>query len=86
MVPCYWAVVKANRDRFTLESAGAALTAQHNLLSRALQVLTDPSARADLAASLGLLMRVIGRVPPSTLTAPNEDPWLYFYEDFSGCV
>ena len=68
-------------DPLTLASAEAALTAQHNLLSRALQVLTDPDARAEMAASLDLILRVIAVVPPTTLTGP-EDPWLYFYEDF----
>ena len=68
-------------DPLTLESARDALAAQHNLLSRALQVLTDPGARADIAASLDLLLRVIDVVTPATLTGP-EDPWLYFYEDF----
>ena len=66
---------------FTLESAEAALAAQHNLLARALQVLTDPSARADIDASLDLLLRIIAVVPPTVLAAP-DDPWLYFYEDF----
>lgn len=66
-------------ETFTLEGAEAALAAQHNLLSRALQVLTD---RADIAAPLDLLLRVIAVVPPAALTAPGEDPWLYFYEDF----
>ena len=69
-------------DTFTLESAEAALAAQHNLLARALQVLTDPTARADIAASLDLLLRVIAVVPPAALTAPGDDLWLYFYEDF----
>lgn len=68
-------------EPLTLESAEAALQAQHNLLSRALQVLTDECARAEMAASLDLLLRVIAVVPPATLTGP-EDPWLYFYEDF----
>lgn len=68
-------------DPLTLDSAEAALAAQHNLLSRALQVLTDPGARAEMAASLDLLLRVIAAVPPATFTGP-EDPWLYFYEDF----
>jgi hypothetical protein len=68
-------------DPLTLESAEAALSAQHSLLSRALQVLTDPRARAEMAASLDLLLRVIGVVPAATLAGP-EDPWLYFYEDF----
>ena len=65
----------------TLSSAEKALAAQHNLLSKALQVLTDPNARADIAASLNLLLRVVAVVPPATLTSP-DDPWLYFYEDF----
>ena len=68
-------------DPLTLDSAENALAVQHNLLSRALQVLTDPEARADIAASLDLLLRVIAVVPPATLIGP-EDPWLYFYEDF----
>ena len=68
-------------DPLTLSSAEKALSAQHNLLSRALQVLTDPNARDDIAASLDLLLRVVAVVPPATLTGP-EDPWLYFYEDF----
>ncbi len=68
-------------DPLTLDSAEAALAVQHNLLSRALQVLTDPDARADIAASLDLLLRVIAVVPSASLIGP-EDPWLYFYEDF----
>ncbi len=68
-------------DPLTLDSAVAALAAGHNLLSRALQVLTDPAARAEMTASLDLLLRVIAAVPPATFSDP-EDPWLYFYEDF----
>ena len=68
-------------DPLTLESAEKALSAQHNLLSRALQVLTDPNARADIAAPLDLLLRVVAVAPPAALTSP-DDPWLYFYEDF----
>ena len=68
-------------DPLTLERAETALATQHNLLSRALQILTDPNARAEMTASLDLLLRVIAVVPPSTLAGP-EDPWLYFYEDF----
>ena len=68
-------------EPLTLDSAENALAVQHNLLSRALQVLTDPDARADIAASLDLLLRVIAVVPSATLIGP-EDPWLYFYEDF----
>lgn len=65
----------------TLASAEAVLAAEHSLLSRALQVLTDPNAQAEISASLNLLLRVIGEIVSATLTGP-EDPWLYFYEDF----
>ena len=68
-------------DPLTLENARRALAAQHNLLSRALQVLTDPGARDEIAASVDLLLRVIDVVTPATLSGP-EDPWLHFYEDF----
>jgi Type ISP C-terminal specificity domain/N-6 DNA Methylase len=68
-------------EPLTLESAEAALAAEHSLLSRALQVLTDPGARAEMVASLDVLLRVIGVVPLTALTG-SEEPWLYFYEDF----
>jgi hypothetical protein len=68
-------------DPLTLDSAQRALAAQHSLLSRALQVLTDAGARAEISASLNLLLRVIAEVSPAALTGP-ENPWLYFYEDF----
>ena len=64
-----------------LASAEAALAAEHSLLSRALQVLTDPNAQAEISSSLNLLIRVIGEIPRESLTGP-KDPWLYFYEDF----
>ncbi|RPI59663.1 MAG: DNA methyltransferase, partial [Planctomycetaceae bacterium] len=65
----------------TLESARAVLTADHSLLSRAIQVLTDPNAQKEISASLNLLIRVIGIVPLDAMSGPRE-PWLYFYEDF----
>jgi hypothetical protein len=68
-------------EPLTLDNAVAALSAQHNLLSRALQVLTDSEVRAEMPASLGLLLRVIAVVPPAALSGPQY-PWLYFYEDF----
>jgi len=68
-------------DPLALDSAGRALSAEHSLLSRALQVLTDPDAQAEISASVNLLVRVIGEVPASALIGP-KDPWLYFYEDF----
>ena len=68
-------------DPLSLESAQAALAAQHNLLSRALQVLTDHRVRREMAASLDLLLRVTAVVHTTPFVAPG-DPWLYFYEDF----
>lgn len=68
-------------EPLALASAEAALAAEHTLLSRALQVLTDPKARAEISASLNLLVRIIGAVPPATLAGP-KNPWLYFYEEF----
>lgn len=65
----------------TLESAEAALSSGHSLLSRALQILTDKETQKDISASLNLIIRVIAEVAPGALTGP-EDPWLYFYEDF----
>ena len=72
-------------EPLTLHTAQGQLAARHNLLSRALQVLTDvlteKRASAALTASLDLLLRVIGVVPTKVMSAA-EDPWLYFYEDF----
>jgi hypothetical protein len=68
-------------DPPTLENAKNALATRHALLSRALEVLTDPTAQREMPASLALLLRVIAMVPSETLSGP-EDPWLYFYEDF----
>ena len=68
-------------EPLTLESAQQALATQHSLLSRALQVLTDPRAQTDMQASLGLLLRVLS-VVPRNLFLGARDPWLHFYEDF----
>jgi len=81
-----------------LDSAVSTLAADHSLLSRALQVLTDPNAQEEISASLKLLIRVISQVPPKALHSPKqpwlfrypeslpfpvrEDPWLFFYEVF----
>jgi len=71
-------------DPLDLASAEAGLAAGHSLLSRALQVLTDPNAQAEISASLKLLIRVVGEVPFDVLKAAHgkKDPWLFFYEDF----
>ena len=80
-------------DPLTLESAQGTLAAHHSLLSRALQVLTDPTVRVEMSASLALLQRVLAVVPASSFGSfgsfgsfsrlgDSRDPWLYFYEDF----
>ena len=68
-------------DPLTLGEAVRRLGGQHNLLSRALQVLTEAAARVEIAAPIDLLLRVIAAVPPN-IFADREAPWLYFYEDF----
>ncbi len=70
-------------DPLTLDSAVQKLSAQHMLLSRALEILTDSDAlvSVEVQASLDILLRVIGAIPPVSLTG-TRDPWLYFYEDF----
>ena len=73
----------AGQDGTGLNSEGArdALLAQHNLLSAALQALTDPQVRGELKAGLESLSRLIGAVVPEELSG-DTDPWLFFYEDF----
>jgi predicted helicase len=60
------------------------LSAQHSLLSRSLEFLTDASALADISTSVSLAQRVINEVSAKTLRPEKgkADPWLYFYEDF----
>ena len=68
-------------DPLTLQSAQNALAVQHNPLSRALQVLTDPAALEAVDTAVEALLRVVGAVPAAALTGSGE-PWLNFYEDF----
>ena len=68
-------------DPLTIRRAQETLSAQHGLLSRALEILTDSQIHVTLAVSLDLLVRVIGAVPPHKFQG-SSDPWIYFYEDF----
>jgi len=65
-----------------LVAAADALAVDHALLSRALDVLTNPVVREEISASLEVLLRVIDEVPEKLLKGADEDPWLFFYEDF----
>jgi len=72
-------------DVSDISRAVAKLEADHTLLSRALQFLTDTQARKEIDPSLRLLQRVISAFPKGAMKAAaldEEDPWLYFYEHF----
>lgn len=69
-------------DTLFLDDAIASLTHANSLLSRALQVLTDPLVKEHLSTSLSLLQRVVNAVPTGTMSGGRRDPWLHFYEDF----
>ena len=85
-------------DPLNLPNAQSALAADHTVLSLALEILTHRNAFREISASVKLLIRVIGQVPPKALRRPSdawllryedslpltaaEDPWLFFYEVF----
>lgn len=69
-------------DTLLLDAAIKQLTGSNTLLSRALEVLTDPQLENDIGASLKLLQRIIQAVPTGTMSRGRRDPWLHFYEDF----
>lgn len=62
--------------------AANALKVRSSLLARALQVLTDDPVQKEIATSFRVLQRVIDKVDPKALSNGQDDPWLYFYEDF----
>jgi hypothetical protein len=66
----------------SLHEVGTALGgAEHSLMGRALQLLTDHVA-ADFAVTLRLLTRVVGAVDWQRVQAGKRDAYLYLYEDF----
>ncbi len=62
----------------------ATIRAGHRLLSDALKILGDESAREAISVPIGLLERFISAVDVAKLRrkAGEHDLWLYFYEDF----
>ena len=55
----------------------------HNLLADTLKILGDEAAREQIDVSVSLLERSISAIDISALIRrEDEDPWLYFYEDF----
>jgi len=92
-----FALVLARAEGWDTDDFGDAtksLGAKHGVMARALQVLTEPGATADIDTSLSVLRRIIGSVDPAVFSRNQqlqliqqvslrpEDPWIYFYEDF----
>jgi hypothetical protein len=66
----------------SLHEIGAALGgAEHSLMGRALQLLTDNVA-ADFAVTLQLLVRVVGAVNWPRVRAGRRDTYLHLYQNF----
>lgn len=71
-----------NATTLDIHAAVQALSGEHTLLSKALEVLTDPQAQKEISASLQLLQRITDKIPDNAMSKVKKDPWLYFYEDF----
>lgn len=64
-----------------LHEVGKDLSAEHSLMGRALQLLTDDIA-ADFKVTLDLLVTVIGAVRWDKIRKSRRDVYLYLYEEF----
>lgn len=69
-------------DKFDTSRAADVLAAEHALLSRTLELLADEHAREEISLGVDLLERSIAAVSPEEVAESDDDPWLYFYEDF----
>jgi len=64
-------------------SAADRLEARHGLLAQVLRILAQKEARSEVQVPIDLLERTIGAVDPEMMSGDgDDDPWLYFYEDF----
>ena len=64
-------------------NAASRLDARHGLLAQVLRILAQREARDEVAVPVDLLERTIGAVDPEMMAGGEDnDPWLYFYEDF----
>ncbi|HMO57563.1 MAG TPA: hypothetical protein PKC19_09420 [Roseiflexaceae bacterium] len=73
------------QGNLTLDNAANALDVNHGLLAGALRALAHPDARRELGAGIDVLLRILNALDPSAWhrsQTTQEDPWLYFYEDF----
>lgn len=82
-----FALLLARTENIDLDTAGGLhqvgnqLAAQHSLMSRALQLLTDYVA-SSFAVTLDLLVRVINAVDWSRIRTGKRDVYLHLYERF----
>jgi len=67
----------------SLHEVGKELGAQHSLMGRALQLLTDDVA-SDFKVTLDLLVTVVGAVRWDKIRSSKKDVYLYLYEEFLG--
>lgn len=65
----------------SLHKVGSSLSAEHSLMGKALQVLTDDVA-ADFKVTLDLLVRVVGAVDWPRVQSGKRDTYLHLYEHF----
>lgn len=65
----------------SLHEVGAQLDAEHSLMGRALQLLTD-NVQEGFAVTLSLLIRVIDSVDWPKVRAGRRDMYLHLYENF----
>lgn len=74
------------QQNLSLDNAAGALDVNHGLLASALRALGHPDARRELGAGLDVLLRVLNALDPALWQRADQngdnDPWLYFYEDF----
>ena len=71
-------------DNLQPAQASAALQMEHGLLAEAISLLEARSVREELLMPIELLERAINAVDQEAIQSGEEDPWLYFYEQFLG--
>ena len=77
-------------EDLTTGYAVKAIESNHSLLAETLRVLGDSRARAEVDTALNVLERILEGINPRIFeyqrgffgAEGEDDPWLYFYEDF----
>lgn len=74
---------RQDEEQVLISNAEKTLHSEHSLLGEVLGLLASPKAFAEVKTSATTLLRVIGAGDPSRITKKSqENPWLYFYEEF----